>query len=609
MRLISRFERRVRLAAQDGFTMIFVMATMVVVLLLSVAAFAAVNNDLPLTTNDSLQKQAYAAAQAGVQNYLFALDQDSEFWTQCKPANTTWINNAGDSPLLTRSVPGSSSESYGVELLPAAGQSTYTKCSTTSPVASMIQASGNGAGTIRIRSDGFARAGTETVKRTIVANLREQSFLDYEWFTNYETSDPILQVAEAYDASGGSPATRDSKIEPPDLCALNPSTGCGSAYTTALTGAQAQCAQYRYPPPAGATSTAGYDRYTNNTAGTGTNGAFYRDSSGTYSCDSINFITRDSINGPFHTNDQAQYCGSPTFGRTSADNIEAGYSPGFVQSASSGCGGAPVIKGSQPSTISILKPPPSNAALKAIAGLAFTGTTCITLSATSITVAQPTASKPSCFSSGLTATSYPYPSNGVLYVANGTCALTYDVDNPSYTGNTGCGTVYISGIDGPPLTIAAENDIVIDGNLTYNSTSTSMLGLIANNFIRVYHPVGNQPLGTNTAPCTSSSSNSSGSLTNPTIDAMLLSLQHSFVVDQYNCGGTLGSLTVLGGIAQNFRGPVGTGSGTSSTTGYIKSYTYDDRLRYEEPPHFIDPVQGSWRVIRQTECDVASSCT
>jgi hypothetical protein len=87
-----------------------------------------------------------------------------------------------------------------------------------------------------------------------------------------------------------------------------------------------------------------------------------------------------------------------------------------------------------------------------------------------------------------------------------------------------------------------------------------------------------------------------------------MSLQHSFVVDQYNCGNPLGTLTVNGGIAQNFRGPVGTGSNGTVSTGYAKSYTYDDRLRYEEPPHFIDPVQGSWRIQRQTECDAASAC-
>lgn len=573
--------------------MLVALGALVIVLGLAAASFAAINNDFPLTANDSLQKEAYASAQAGVQNYLFALDQNSEFWTQCVPTGSRWINNAGATPLNSRQVSGSSTESYAVELLPAAGQTTYTQCSTTNPVASMIQSSGTGAGTIRIRSTGYAG----TVKRTIVANLREQSFLDYEWFTNYETSDPILQVAYAYQEHG------DTAIEPPDLCALNPSNGCGSSYSAALVGAQKQCAQYRYAQPTGIASSVGYDRYTNNTAGTGTNGAFYQDRTATYSCDSINFITNDSINGPFHSNDEVQLDGTPTFGRTSADSIEfGGPSPGYVQIGS----GTPTIKGTQAQS-TVLQPPPSNASLQSIAASAdtFTGTTCITLAATTITVAQPNSTHPSCFSPGLTQTSISYPANGVLYVKNGACALTYDVENPSYSGNTGCGTVYVKGTDGPPLTIAAENDIVIDGNLLYNDSATSLLGLIADNFVRVYHPVGNQPLGTNSSAC---SGTDSAVLKNLTIDAMLLSLQHSFGVDQYNCGTDLGTLTVKGGIAQDFRGPVGTGSNGNVSTGYAKSYTYDDRLRYEEPPHFIDPVQGSWRVSRQTECDSSTAC-
>ncbi len=54
-----------------------------------------------------------------------------------------------------------------------------------------------------------------------------------------------------------------------------------------------------------------------------------------------------------------------------------------------------------------------------------------------------------------------------------------------------------------------------------------MLGLIANNFVRVYHPCSN---GTN----------GSGSLSNPTIDAAILTINHSFIVDNYNCGARSG---------------------------------------------------------------------
>ena len=53
------------------------------------------------------------------------------------------------------------------------------------------------------------------------------------------------------------------------------------------------------------------------------------------------------------------------------------------------------------------------------------------------------------------------------------------------------------------------------------------------------------------------------------IDAAILSLQHSFIVDNYQCGAKLGKLTVNGAIAQQFRGPVGTqrpDAGTRRTT-------------------------------------------
>jgi hypothetical protein len=32
-----------------------------------------------------------------------------------------------------------------------------------------------------------------------------------------------------------------------------------------------------------------------------------------------------------------------------------------------------------------------------------------------------------------------------------------------------------------------------------------------------------------------------------------------------------------------------------------KDYTYDDRLRYREPPFFLEPVATAWRIVRQNE--------
>ena len=78
-----------------------------------------------------------------------------------------------------------------------------------------------------------------------------------------------------------------------------------------------------------------------------------------------------------------------------------------------------------------------------------------------------------------------------------------------------------------------------------------------------------------------------------------MAIQHSFIVDHYDCGADLGILTVNGAISQKYRGPVGTFGG-GSDTGYEKNYNYDDRFRYLSPPYFLDPVESAWRVQRET---------
>ena len=119
-----------------------------------------------------------------------------------------------------------------------------------------------------------------------------------------------------------------------------------------------------------------------------------------------------------------------------------------------------------------------------------------------------------------------------------------------------------------------------------------LVGLIADGFVRVYHPVNN---------CADTASGPYGpSIGSVEIDAAIMSVQHSFIVDNYACGSPRGTLTVKGAIAQSFRGPVGTG-GAAISTGYSKNYNYDDRFRVANPPYFLDPVQSSWRKIRFTE--------
>lgn len=67
-----------------------------------------------------------------------------------------------------------------------------------------------------------------------------------------------------------------------------------------------------------------------------------------------------------------------------------------------------------------------------------------------------------------------------------------------------------------------------------------------------------------------SGQNGSGTITNLNIDAAILAVTGSFIVDNYDCAGSLGNLTVNGAIAQFYRGPVGTTNGN----GYTKNYNF-----------------------------------
>ena len=193
----------------------------------------------------------------------------------------------------------------------------------------------------------------------------------------------------------------------------------------------------------------------------------------------------------------------------------------------------------------------------------------------------------------------PLPANGVVYVDNsgvGSCSGGY-VKSQSYTGtgrgaSTACGNAWISGNYSGDLTIAADNDVIIEDDVVRTTGNDGvLLGLIANNFVRVYHPVSGH---TGTA-CTNT-----GDI-GRVVDAAILALNHSFIHDNWYCGAPTGDLRVYGAIAQKFRGPVGTGNGLTPSTGYRKEYVYNDRLRYREPPYFLDPVQASWRISRSTE--------
>jgi hypothetical protein len=490
--------------------------------ILIATALAAVNGDLQLTRNDLEHKRAFAAAQAGIADYAFHLSKDTNYWTHCTNVpNPNAVNQQGTTT-KRRAVGGSPDAEYSIELIPATGKSS---CDVNNPVTSMLELSGPSTGTFRIRSTGY----TDDVKRSLVATFKRTSFLDYVYFTQLETSDPVTY-----------------------------------GNTTTINNAYLQCTK---------------------TVQQGRNDAPIPNSGGTF-CDKIYFKDGDEINGPLHTNDALAICGHPKFGRTISDAIEVS-SPPQGWYGNGGCGGdSPNFVGTYFTNAAVLTPPPTNGQLATVAqsdGAVYTNQLHICLNGTSMTYG------PTTCSNGPVS----LPTNGVIYVKNGSgCSSSYSPFTVTYPTSSGCGNVYVHGTYSGLLTIAAENDIIVDDDLI--RTGSGLLGLIANNFVRVYHPFSAE---TGKGNC-NGGSNGAGSQTNLRIDAAILAINHSFIVDHYDCGATLGTLTINGAISQKFRGPVGTFG--SNDTGYLKDYEYDDRLRYQEPPYFLDPVQSAWHVQRET---------
>lgn len=209
------------------------------------------------------------------------------------------------------------------------------------------------------------------------------------------------------------------------------------------------------------------------------------------------------------------------------------------------------------------------------------------------------------------------------------------VTNDAHSNKFDCGlgNVYIEGTVKGRVTIAAENNVVVTGDLGIAGVSlgapttndpSNIVGLVAQNSVVVYHPVEITSWtvtksGTQTCPSSPFGSVSGGSngsycqwapnnyanitsyLSPPQthtdgdkhrwVYASIQTLSHSFWVASYSRGAPIGTLSVRGSIAQRWRGIVGTGS---ISTGYFKDYSYDKRLQTTSPPYFPPWANGEW---------------
>ena len=275
-------------------------------------------------------------------------------------------------------------------------------------------------------------------------------------------------------------------------------------------------------------------------------------------------ITGETLKGPVHSNDFININGSPVF------QAKATTARTFYPSV-----GRAVFQLGYEENVQPLEMPSTNNELKTWGqngGYYYNGLTYLTLNSNgTIDV-----SNSSALSSGPTGVGLSLPGNGVIYV-DGATSTKYS----SLSGN-----VFIEGTFKGNMTVASKGDIYITDDIVYANKTRDMLGLIAENYVYINH---SDSRGRDIAP------------RDVKIHAAIFSLNHSFTFERYYRRPTKGTITIFGSIGQRFRGPVGTFSGSRPISGYSKDYNYDQRMQYDEPPHFIEPLNTGFYVASWEE--------
>jgi len=602
-----------------------------IILLLSLSAgtlAATVLQHDPLVSSDVVQHLAYRALQSGIDSYLAAANENpnivncnslntSSTSVTCPTAQLAALPLSGESSLPWQTVQGPNSNPVTEYYLWTNPDLCFNSaCSAISTTA------GQTLDYVRELVYGAAQSGLNTTYQSAYLYLvPENGFLTHVWWSNYESTVPA--------------------------------TGFSSTCT------------YDWNDSYEGPDTLNQNNYSSS------------------NCSAVFFGPGDVLYGPVYTNDSIYVADDPNFGSTSDPSVVTTHDPNclFVSpldgnGSASTCANADTADVGTYDTVNSsynaqLEPLPStDTSLETLAaedGCVYSGPTTITLGVTSgaekMTVTSPntpysssggnedldTNNTNSCpIGSGIS-----IPSNEVIYVentpSNQTCntgANPFDGSSYSqlglYLGQTSSpnceGDAFVYGQVAGDLTIATQNDIVIDGNITYNDCGSSFnstfadqcvynssgtndaLGLIAYAYVEVDRPL-NAGYVMTTCGATGAQSRP---LCDPsggnglTIDAAILALNDGFGVNNYTVTGngtnpftasdTEGVLDIYGSIAQDYRPAVGTFNGTTVSSGYSKYYLWDSRLEYVNVPYYLDPGTPRW-VIASTAVTQGVTCS
>lgn len=608
---INRWLRSKEMGGDSGLALVLVIGISSVLAILVVSAIAVAVSGVKSASKTDDWSAALAAAYAGIEEYQSRLAADPSY---LQYGNAAAAYSAGSN--FTNEPVGKTNPAFKLGTNPndwaiVAGSNTASPAKFRYEINNSKYSS---EGTIKIRSSGLVG---KTV-RTIVADLKQQGFIDFLYFTDYEVQDPSLTGT-----TGSTCYKPDGKMKRADE---------GRPQTAP-----------------------NLQNFTDSNA-----------------CANVAFGASDIIDGPMHSNDEIRACSSvfKDTVTTSSTLIRNGKRYFEATSNAGACGSSPNFElDGYPKYNPPLGMPPTNTELKKevrsdltstvlTPGCLYTGPTTITFNvdgtgspngtmtvrspwtkATQIT-GEPASggSTPAMcgpignVSNGLGSSggaTINVPENRVIFIqsvptatgnpnrwgtstpANYSCAAAdstkgnpiagngvgYPAANewvPAGTTPYSCtyGDVFVKGEVDSKTTIASDNNIFVVGDITYKDDQEDVLGIIAQNAVFVWNPVKR------------TDTNDSILAPNREINAAILSVEHTFQVQNFNRGENMGTLTVNGAIAQKYRGTVRQSSG-SDVNGYAKSYHYDPRFKFTAPPKFLSPVTTTYGVTRYIEVDAA----
>ncbi|WP_423922078.1 hypothetical protein ACPEEZ_02025 [Frigoribacterium sp. 2-23] len=593
-----RLRRALRLDAlrdDRGMAMAISLIFGMVIVIMAATAISVATSGLRKADNDQSWNAALSAAYAGIEEYQARLSNDNSYF-KYGDSNAPFSLASRSSLILPTGNQANKAFGFGTSGTWSTVAGSDGKAQFRYEVDSSLYAS---KGVLRLRSTG--KVGKSI--RSVIADIRQKGFIDYLYFTDYEIQDPLLSGKNSTMCSQTSAKHAWEGRVQSDGCGEIAFSGGDNIAGPAHSNDTLRVCQATFqeevttanPTSAAVTYT---KRDSNDTACTGQN--FVKGQPKQVksldlpvTLDKQKRETRSDLpddvplpgclyTGPtdiVFTDDGKMTIKSPYTKKTRTSNeaATAGSTPAECGLPGTGAnqlgspGGATItVPANNLIYVQNIPLPPSGSAPADVNASAATGDLTDT-SCSNNHVGYPIANEvapPATVTDNRGNTTLVAGSTG-----KGTCAY-----------SARAGDAFVKGTFRGQLTIATDNYLYVTGDLKYSTTdaNTNILGLAPLSTAWVYNPVD--------------ASNNALLSKNREINAALLSVGHSFTVQNYARGGDRGTLTFKGSIGQKFRGIVRNGS-----NGYIKNYTYDTRLRFMAPPKFLSPVTTEYGVSTLSE--------